>query len=301
MAQIHEDFTRFLESIYFTQNALLAEASTTMDLVRGDFHAENLVRTLHQDNQLWHLQGYQEIPKGERLEWNDIKERGDWVLIKGRLGWAALRGRRDRYTVYASTDLGVEETTFSRSSDAAALLKTEIGTITNIFRGAHAGNDKVSQIQSKRRDLKRMPVAGQVRNAEDLYRRFKPLIGKYLISAEAELRSVVNNLMKAGRYGERAGNTINRLRSLQMVHEKFTDGENIMNYVSPALNSASSLAAAHYYPDMEGSLERHYSSGIRHTNSAAILKLYADISAGDNAKLGGVMAYFKRELMGMRT
>ena len=56
------------------------------------------------------------------------------------------------------------------------------------------------------------------------------------------------------------------------------------------------MAASHYYPDQTGEISRAY-NGYTVDNRKGTTLILADISNGDQKKLGTVLAFFKRNLI----
>ena len=59
------------------------EDSTSMNLIAGSPGGKEVVLALHQDMQLAHDLGYQQIDK---ISWSELKDRASWVIIKGSNG-----------------------------------------------------------------------------------------------------------------------------------------------------------------------------------------------------------------------
>ena len=60
---------------------MLAEDSTTMNIVGNDPIGQALVKYLHQNLHLYHLQDYVKIDALPTMK--SVKESGNWVLFKG--------------------------------------------------------------------------------------------------------------------------------------------------------------------------------------------------------------------------
>ena len=78
----HKLFAQLCEDLVF-------EDSSTMDLIKGLPGGQQVVKYLHQKEQLSHDQEYKRIDK---ISWNDLKDsyRGSWVIMKYPRGVGAL-------------------------------------------------------------------------------------------------------------------------------------------------------------------------------------------------------------------
>ena len=297
---VHKNFVIMCESLLFADH-MLNEDSTAMDQLRGSPGAEEIVRALHTQSELHHLQDYQVISK---ISWSDLKHTGDWVLFRGQTGTAALRADKEGYTVWASGSRASGEVVkkyYTRGGDVLTFMRDVIGRITATLVSRNIGDvrHKVSDIQAKRAAARKPTgkAMGQPASNQSLLLRFKPLLIRYVTAAEADMRGIVNSMIKSGAY-RNAKPKIDRMEALHDINMALQSGQNSIydEKLEKTIQSAVILAAGHYYPEETGQIQKSY-GGFRSDNSEGTRKLLADIGSGDNKKLAAVMGFFQRMLV----
>lgn len=276
---------------------MLAEDSTTMNIVGNDPTGQNLVKYLHQNLHLYHLQDYVKVDPLPNMR--SIKESGNWVLFKGAKGWAAIKPLGDSYTVVGMGNDGkTHEMTTSRVAEVNGIIRMTAGKIVSTWMSSSKVNVAANTKAAREKNRQDLAKTSNKVSYETLVERLRPLLVKYLTTAEAELRGMMGNLMKAGRYNSRAQKTMRRLQFLQQYREQLAAGGEVHSNVANVIRKAAKLAATHYYPDLAGDFTNNHGGDLM-VSQRAVDQLFTDINAGDTKKLAGIMAYVKRELMGI--
>lgn len=294
MSVFHHHFARFAEACC-TPEPMLREDSSTMALLRNVPGAVKLVSKLHQEHELFHLQDYTPL-RPNQIKWSDVKDSTQWVIFGGPSGSAAVKGRNDGYYVWiATSDADIDRHYSTHGGRTLENIKREIGGITSVF--VSTGNTNRASVLKTKRKTARAPTGrqlGQPITIPQLAERFKPLLAKFVTAAEADMRGMVNNMIKSGAY-QKAQAKMNYIDTLHDSREQLEDGE-ISNHIMAAFKTAVIFSAAHYYPDMTGELRKGYRS-YEASKSDAQRQLLADIGQGDNKKLLSVLGYFQRFLV----
>ena len=282
-------FAEFCESF-------LPEASTGMSLIQQSPGGTEVLKKLHKDLKLAHDQSYKPVDK---IQWSDLKSsyRGAWVIIQGTNGTGAIKasgGNTGDYTAVASTGGEPRVATDSRGGNIIDFLKGEIGKLQKFYVGQNS--TAVSDKQRKRSDAKAGADTGKI-DRDALIRKFKPLWAKAITAAIADIKGHVANQIKNDAF-EKAKKKLDQIESLQNGLENIEAGEEgVPGFIQNAVSTAILMAAAHHYPEQTGEITRSYSRNYSSTNQEGPEQLLKDIAAGDTAKLGTILTFFKRTLI----
>ncbi len=274
----------------------LDEASTSMALIAGKPGGKEVVQALHTNMKLAHDINYSPIDK---ISWSDLKEAwlGKWVIVQGTTGTGAIKAYRGSYEALASTGGEVDRLRADRGGNILDFLKGKIGKLQKFYVGKNTGY--VSDVQSKRADAKQGSGPGEVTN-DTLIVKFRPLWVRATQAAVADVKGHIANMIKNDAFAK-AKHKLERLESLQNGLEALeAGGTEEPGFISSAVNTATLMAASHYYPEQTGNISRsRYGSGGRYTAQfhEGPQQLLKDIAAGDQKKLGTVLAFFKRALI----
>ena len=276
--------------------AYLPEASTTMNLAKKNPGAEEVIQSLHQAQGLAHNQEYSPIPK---ISWNDVKDRyqGAWVLIVGPNGTGAIKAKNKSYFAVASNGAGVQSLQNDRGGNILDFLQGIIGGKWQNY-SYYIGTDNRYASDTKRKRQQGAP-APTVLNQDALVVKFRPLWTKSMEAAVADIKGMITTMIKNNAF-DKAENKLRQLKTLQSATENMEAGEKeVPSFIKSAVNVAILMAASHHYPDTTGEItkQRYGSSGYETQHSEGPKQLLADISAGDTAKLGTILAFFKRSLI----
>ena len=269
------------------------EASTAMNLIANTPGGREVVQKLHKDMRLAHDLGYRQIDK---ISWSDLKNmyNGAWVIIQGANGTGAIKSYRDQYEAVASSGGEIRSVKDSRGGNVIDFLKGEIGKLQKYYVAANT--NKVNTKQSQRAD--RQKGLNTEVTQETLMKKFKPLWIKAITAAIADIKGHVANQIKNDAF-EKARYKLDYISTLQNAIDSLEAGSSeTPNAVQKSINSAVLMAAAHHYPETTGNIERsRYGGGLSAQFSEGPAKLLKDISAGDTAKLGTILSFFKRSLI----
>jgi len=272
------------------------EASTSLSLIVDNPGGKEVVSKLHKDMKLAHDQDYRQVDK---ISWSDLKDsyRGAWVIIQGAKGTGAIKasgGNTGSYEAVASAGGEPRVLKDSRGGNVLDFLKGEIGSLRKFYVGKNTTT--VSDKQKKRASAQQ-GAEGQAVSVESLTKKFKPLWVRAITSAIADIKGHIANQIKNDAF-EKAERKLNQVKLLQNAIESLEAGsEDTPSSVTTAINSAVLMAASHHYPEQTGSITKAYSRGFQAQHSEGPAQLLKDISAGDQKKLGTVLAFFKRTLI----
>ena len=271
------------------------EDSTSMNLIAGSPGGKEVVLALHQDMQLAHDLGYQQIDK---ISWSELKDRASWVIIKGSNGIGAIKSSSlgSGYTAVASAGGEVKKASDGRGGNILDFLKSEIGKLQKFYvaRNTSAVRDK----RKKRSELNKDRGSPEV-TQQTLVKKFKPLWVRAITASIADIKGHIANQIKNDAF-EKAKKKLNHIETLQNGLETLEAGgyDDVPGFLNTAINSAVLMAASNYYPETTGNIERsRYGGGLSAQFPEGPKQLLQDISSGDTAKLGTVLAFFKRSLI----
>lgn len=273
------------------------EASTSMNLISGNPGGKEVIRKLHQTQELAHNQEYRPVDK---ISWSDLKDsyKGAWVIIQGSNGTGAIKatgGNSGSYAAMASSGGEIQSMQDSRGGNVVDFLKKEIGKLQKFYVGKNSS--QVRDLKRKRADTKTGLASSGAITGEMLLKKFKPLWIKSLNLAIADIKGHISNQIKNDAF-EKAKRKISQVESLQEALEKLESGsQETPEVIRRAVNIATMMSASHYYPDLTGEIQRGYSGSYNPSNSEGLTKLLQDIGKGDTAKLGVVLGFFKRALI----
>ena len=275
----------------------LPEVSSSLSLIKGHPGGNEVVKKLHAEKGLGHAQTYNEVPK---ISWNELKDsyRGAWVIIQGQKGTGAIRASRGSYEAMASTGGEIESFRNDRGGNILDFLKERIGKMTKFYVGKDSG--KTGELKSTRAE--RNKVAGPaVVNQDTLVKKFKPLWVRAITAAIADSKGHVANMIKNDAF-EKAKKKLNQIQNLQDGLESLEAGnlDDAPDFIRSAVNTAIMMAAAHYYPEETGEIQRsRWGSSGNYTSQRdqGPRQLLSDIAGGDTKKLGTILAFFKRALI----
>lgn len=274
----------------------ITEASTAMDLITGHPGGAQVAKHLHKNLSLAHDLEYREIPK---ISWSDLKDsyKGAWVIMRCSKGTAAIKssgGTTGSYTAVVSDGGEVRNMTDSRGGNVIDFIKENVGKPIKFF--AARNTSKVNDLRKKRQDNQSGTEVNKV-TTNTLVTKFKPLWGRAMTAAIADIKGHVANMIKNDAF-DKAKKKLDRVERLQGALEALEAGSSeSADIVRNSVNSAVLMAASHYYPDETGDINRGYSGGYSSTRSEGPAKLLNDISNGDTKKLGTVLGFFKRTLI----
>ena len=268
------------------------EDSTSMNLIAGSPGGKEVVLTLHKDMQLAHDLGYKQIDK---ISWSELKDRASWVIIKGSNGIGAIKSSGSRYDAVASAGGEVKKASDGRGGNILDFLKGEIGKLQKFYvaRNTSAVRDK----RSKRSELNKDRGSPAV-TQDTLVKKFKPLWARAITASIADIKGHIANQIKNDAF-EKAKKKLNHIETLQNGLESLEAGSaDVPGFLNTAINSAVLMAASNYYPETTGNIERsRYGGGLSAQFPEGPKQLLQDIASGDTAKLGTVLAFFKRSLI----
>lgn len=283
-------FAQFCESY-------LPEASSAMALIQQHPGGKEVIKKLHQSENLAHDIAYSPVPK---ISWSDLKDsyRGAWVIIQGDKGTGAIKasgGNTGTYLAVASTGGEPRSAKDSRGGNVIDFLKGEIGGLRKFYVGKNTTS--VSDKQKKRADMKKGAV-GSVINNETLVKKFKPLWVKAISTAIADVKGHVANMIKNDAF-EKAKRKLDHIETLQNGLESIEAGtlDGTPEFISRAVQTAVLMAAAHHYPETTGDITKGYGRNYSSAHSEGPQQLLKDISEGDTSKLGTILSFFKRALI----
>lgn len=273
----------------------LDEASTSMALIASKPGGREVVQALHQTMKLAHDIKYVPVDK---ISWNELKEAylGKWVIIQGTTGTGAIKAYRGSYEAVASSGGEVDKFKNDRGGNILDFLKGKIGKLQKFYVGKNT--DYVGDVQKKRADANNVAGPGQVTN-DTLIVKFRPLWVRATQAAIADVKGHIGNMIKNDAFGK-AQKKIERVSQLQSGLEDLESGGiEEPGFIRNAVSTATLMAASHYYPEQTGNItrSRYGSSGYSAQFHEGPQQLLKDIAAGDQKKLGTVLAFFKRALI----
>ena len=269
------------------------EDSTSMNLIAGSPGGKEVVLALHKTMQLAHDLGYKQIDK---ISWSDLKDRASWVIIKGANGVGAIKSSGSGYEAVASAGGEVKKASDGRGGNILDFLKSEIGKLQKFYvaRNTSAVRDK----RKKRSELNKDKGSPEV-TQQTLVKKFKPLWVRAITASIADIKGHIANQIKNDAF-EKAKKKLNHIETLQNGLETLEAGgyDDVPGFLNTAINSAVLMAASNYYPETTGNIERsRYGGGLSAQFPEGPKQLLQDIASGDTAKLGTVLAFFKRSLI----
>jgi hypothetical protein len=271
---------------------MLNEDSTGLDLVRGQTGGEAVIKSLHRDESLSHDQEYHPVDK---ITWSQIKEYKSWVIIQGAKGVGAIKTSGGNYYAVASDGGEVQSQNGSRSDAVTTFLKSVIGSFKKYYVGRESG--AVANLKRKRSQNKEVP-SNKV-DQTSLVKKFRPLWIRGVEAAIADVKGMVGIMIKNDAFSK-AESKIALLKRLEGTLENIASGEDSPNLIQQSVQAAIVMSAGHYYPELTGDISRgsRY-SGVSYSpeNQEGVSKLLNDIAQGDTAKLGTILAFFKRSLI----
>jgi hypothetical protein len=282
-------FAQFCESY-------LPEASSSMELIQQHPGGSQVIKKLHTDQKLGHDISYGPVAK---ISWSELKDsyRGAWVLIQGDKGTGAIKasgGNTGDYFAVASSGGETRSMNDSRGGNVLDFLKGEIGGLRKFYVGKNT--TAVTDKQNKRASNK--DGAGpNVVSQDTLIKKFKPLWAKAITVAIADIKGNIANQIKNDAF-EKAKRKLEQIEQLQAGLEAIESGTaDVPGFVGTSVNTAILMAASHHYPEQTGNITKSYSRNYSSENPEGPRLLLKDISAGDTAKLGTILAFFKRTLI----
>ena len=277
----------------------IAEVSTSLNIVQQKPGGKQVVQFLHKEQGLAHDQKYSPTSK---ISWSDLKGayRGAWVIVIGSQAVGAIKasggttGDYEAVAVDPSTG-ELRKLRDGRGGNILDFLKPMLGKFVSYYVGTNTTT--VKDKQRKRQELNKEPGATAV-TQDTIVKKFRPLWVKAMNSAIADVKGMAATMIKNDSY-DKAEKKINLLRKLQSAIEAIEAGsEDIPDSIRTAVSSGILMAAAHHYPEQTGEIERsRYGGSYSANNQEGPRQLLADIAAGDTAKLGTILAFFKRSLM----
>jgi hypothetical protein len=283
----HQLFAQLCENIVF-------EDSSTMDIIKQHPGGDAVIRSLHKIYGLAHDQGY---VKTDKMSWSSFKaaRKGSWAILKYPRGTGAIKQSSESYTVLASTGGEVETLRETHGGNVMDWLKSKLGGNPVAM---YVGIDRGSVYDKKhaRVDNKKGGPNAAVSNG-DLLQRFKPLWVKAATAAIADIKGMIAVMVKNDSF-EKAEHKLGQLKTLRDSVESLETTDRVPSIFAAALDSAVVLAAGHYYPEQTGEIRyRYHGGGLSSASYEGPQQLLKDIGAGDTAKMGTVLSFFKRGLI----
>lgn len=274
---------------------VLREASTTMDMVKSKIGGREVVKYLHTTMSLHHEQNYSPVDK---ISWSQLKDnyKGSWVIIHGDKGTGAIKFDGRSYIAAASDGGEVETFNSERGGNIIDFLKSKIGQLRKFFVGKESG--KVSDIKRKRKDLQKDTGPDKV-SQESLITKFRPLWQKAIAAAQADIKGHIVNMIKNDAF-DKAKKKMNQVETLQNALDSLETGSlsDTPGFIRSAVNQAVLMAASYYYPEQTGDISHsRYGGGMTSQRSEGPEMLLKSIQEGDTAKVGTILAFFKRALI----
>ena len=284
----HQLFAQLCESFVF-------EDSSTMDLIKGQPGGADVIAHLHKNYKLSHDQDYVRTAK---MSWSSFKaaRKGSWAILLYPKGTGAIKQENEKYTVIASTGGEIHTIRDTHGGDVMNWLKAEMDSNpTAMYIGLDQGS--VRNKQNTRADNKRGGQRGAITQTS-LLNRFKPLWAKAANGAIADIKGMVATMVKNDSY-EKAERKLRQLKLLRDSVESLETTDGTPRMFQTALENAIILAAGHYYPEQTGQIRIRYSggNGLSSEQQEGQIQILKDIGAGDVAKMGTVLSFFKRELI----
>ena len=281
-------FAQLCESIIF-------EDSSTMGLINGLPGGQQVVKYLHSQQGLGHAQDYKQIAK---IAWSELKDayRGAWVIMQYKNGIGAIKQQSGTYYAVASSGEAPVAFQDGRGGNVMDFLKGKLGgNPIKLWVGRETGTTK--DLKQKRLKSKQELEKTTTISPEALATKFKPLWVKAMTVAIADIKGHVSNQIKNDAFekAERKLGQLKRLNDALLSLE--SDKSTKLDFLNTAIGTAVTMGASHYYPDQTGNITRSYSSGLVPDSQEGVQQLLKDISAGDQAKLGTVLSFFKRALI----
>jgi len=284
-------FAQLCENVMF-------EASSSMELIKGLPGGAQVIQHLHREGDLGHTQSYRPISK---ISWSELKDsyRGAWVIMQYKNGVGAIKatgGNTGSYVAAASTGGAVENYSDSRGGNVLDFLKSKLGgNPIKLWAGKETGDTK--QLKKTRAQAKQELEKTTTLTPDALVKKFSPLWVKAMTVAQADIKGMVQNMIKNDAY-EKAERKLRQLRLLDDgIMSIESDKTTKPDFLNAAIGQAITMTASHYYPDETGNISRSYSSGFTPERQEGVQHVLKDISAGDQAKLGTLLAFFKRALI----
>lgn len=274
--------------------SLVTETSTAISTFRSKKGGLQVAQHLHQAMNLPHNLEYNSLTK---ISWSELKDaaNGSWVLIVGDKGSGAIK-YDGIYKAVASKGDGIETFSNDRGGNILDFLKGQIGGLRQFYVAFQdkSYRDTVRARRKRDADAQQGPTA---QTTETLVQKFKPLWVKALTTAIADIKGMVANQIKNDAF-EKATKKLARLTEMNNAIDNLQSGDldNAPQFVQSAVTLAVYMAASHYYPDQTGEISRAY-NGYTVDNRKGTTLILADISNGDQKKLGTVLAFFKRNLI----
>jgi hypothetical protein len=274
---------------------VINEVSSTMDMVKSKIGGREVVKHLHTKMGLGHEQKYSPVDK---ISWSQLKDsyQGSWVIIHGDKGAGAINYDGRTYTAVASDGGEVRSFTNDRGGNIIDFLKGIIGQLRKFFVGKD--NWKAKELKAGRKE--RQKTAGPAKVDQDtLVKKFKPLWQKAIQAAVADIKGHVANMIKNDAF-EKAKKKLNQIEALNNALEAMETGslEDAPGFVKGAVNQAVLMAASYYYPEQTGDISHsRYGGGMSAARQEGPQQLLNDITNGDTAKVGTILAFFKRALI----
>jgi hypothetical protein len=127
-------------------------------------------------------------------------------------------------------------------------------------------------------------------------KKFRPLWIRGVEAAIADVKGMVGIMIKNDAFSK-AESKIALLKRLEGTLENIASGEDSPNLIQQSVQAAIVMSAGHYYPEKTGEITKQRYSGYSSENQEGVSKLLNDIAQGDTAKLGTILAFFKRSLI----
>jgi len=312
----------------------LDEASTISATLGSSEDVHRLLKYLHKQKAAPHNLEFLPLDKNQ-INWADFKTLRAWLLFKCDNGVAAIRrsGPHNSYTLVLSNnawltgsdnvdpDTGIVTTAIERAQkEIDNVVSSRVNINDNVIDMAIERKDemlkairvavgKIKKVysaretdkqQNKRQLRTTLATTSKGTITQDvIVRKFKPIVKKTIIQADAELSGVLSIAIKAKGY-ERASKIINRLKIINKVLSQLENGvedSNSTDLVRKAVSYAINMTAVREFDISTARLGGWGENVTVDVAADHFREILERASGGDGKILSEVLYYFKRYMM----
>jgi hypothetical protein len=143
-------------------------------------------------------------------------------------------------------------------------------------------------------------VTSNTVDQNSLMKKFRPLWIRGVEAAIADIKGMVGIMIKNDAFSKAEAKII-LLKKLESTLQDISTGSDSPGLIQNSVRAAIVMSAGHYYPELTGEIHRGRGYGGSNSyssqNEEGAKKLLNDIAQGDTAKLGTILAFFKRSLI----
>lgn len=276
--------------------------------------AKDLIQYLH-TNKSYPLAHDQPFRNVEKISWNDFKQTWpyNFAIVAGPTGTAAIISEHGDYKVILSDGANPLREIFADTANKAmALIKSGIGGTPAKWQFYVGAPDwKRAQERGSRGSWQQPGVAKELRRTREknkpipssmtisgLYKKFRPTFAKAVTAAIADTKGMVSTMIKNDAF-EKAKQKLDKVHKLDELLQKIVSGGDYSrdDTLMDAVQGAVIMTAAHFYPELTGTVGRGWGGRLTPQNNEGIDRILAEIGQGDVQKLATVLAFFKRKLI----